>query len=312
MSDTHDFDPNAVVSHQLGAALDFAEELGPERYWTPERMAAARPFALHADDVPQFEPDAPFLQLLRPPGSSVRQGESFGADLDVEELHALAPAFETAPVAGTGSFPYSAVGKLFARIGGADQSATAFVVGERAIVTAGHCVFPAGGAQWVDKVAFAPGFANGPPHGLWTATTLHTLAGWAAQRPDCRLFDLGGAVLDRPIAQVTGVVGWLANIDPHQGPFHSVGYPTQWVSPQFPFDGQEMWRCIGQQIPSSGLLKMANNMSEGASGGPWLIARNDNIYANGVNSFRRSDEPEALSSPYFGAGFVNLIERITA
>lgn len=312
MSDEQLFDPNTVVSQVLPHLEAFSPDRAKEEaYWTPERMAAAEPFALQSDRAPPAETDPSVLESFRQPEAEVREQQSRPGDRETEGMAALAVPYQTALVAGPASFPYSAVGKLFARVNGVDQFGTAFVVGERAIVTAGHCVFSDVARNWVEKLAFAPRYQNTPPLGLWYATSVHTLAGWAAQPPNARLFDLGGVILDRPVAQATGTIGWVANIPPAQGPFHSVGYPRQWLSPNFPFDGKLMWWCTGSQLQSSGYLRMANNLTEGASGGPWLIKRNGNIYVNGLNSFRLSNEPEVLASPYFGQGLVNLIGRIS-
>lgn len=296
---TQQFNPNDVVSHDLGRPLEIDGGHSAEMYWTEDRMAAAQPVDLPVD----VHGDAEGMEGLGEQGLNAPDN----AGLDVVELHGLAPRFETALVQSTDRFPYAAIGKLFARVAGVDRAGTAFVVGKRGIATAGHCVFADGARQWVSDVAFAPGYVGRAPHGLWTARSLHTLAGWTAQGADARMYDLGGALLDRPIQNVTGAIGWLANIQPSTGSFHSVGYPRQWAAPQHPFDGTRMWRCIGQQLSSASGLKMANNMTEGASGGPWLIERDRAIYANGLNSFRRSDEPESLCSPYFGDGFANLM-----
>lgn len=312
MSDARALDPNAVISHDIVRLHKFSDAPDDAEYWTAERMAAARPFDLQVEGEPEPDFDPSLLDLLRDPRSQERRSEPYSAEKHVEMLRTPLP-FDTARVTGVGNFPYSAVGKLFARVGGVVRFGTAFVVGPQAIATAGHCIFQNAASQWADRVAFVPRYAGGAPSpsGLWNVRSLHVLAGWAAQQLNARLFDLGGAILDRPISQATGVIGWLANIPPNLGSLHSVGYPLQWVSPQYPFDGNQMWRCIGRQLPSSGVLKMANNMSEGASGGPWLIQRNGNIYANGLNSFRLTSEPDALASPYFGAGFVNLMDRLS-
>lgn len=311
MSEARALDPNSVISHDVVRLHEFSLGQEDAGYWTAERMASAKPFDLQVEGEPEPDFDPSLLDMLRTPGSEEQRSEPYSAEKDVEALRTL-PPFDTARVTGIGNFPYSAVGKLFARVGGADRCGSAFVVGSQSIVTAGHCIYPDAASQWVERVAFVPRYADGAPGpgGLWNVRSLHVLAGWAAQQPNSRLFDLGGATLDRPVSQATGVIGWLANIPPNLGSLHSVGYPLQWVSPQYPFDGNQMWRCIGRQLPASGVLKMANNMTEGASGGPWLIERNGNIYANGLNSFRLTSEPNALASPYFGAGFVNLMNRL--
>ena len=302
-------DPNSVVSFNLThPAQGLREGEDSDTYWTVERMTAAEPMELkEEEEAAGLGPTA--IPLAPKDQEDWNSGEpNIGA---MEQPPALIPPFNTRPVGNTGQFPYSAVGKLFARVNGVPKFGTAFVVSDRCVVSAGHCVYDDVARAWVDMVAFAPRFADGAPAGLWKGVSLHTLAGWAAQVPNARAFDMGGVILEQPVSPVTGVIGWYANIPPAQGPFHSVGYPIQWISPQYPFDGKRMWWCTGAQIQSSGMLRMANNMTTGASGGPWLIQRNDNIYVNGLNSFRLSNESNVLASPYFGQGFINLMARLT-
>lgn len=305
-------DPNSVVSHMMAGAGTTLAMTESETGWSAERMAAAAPFDIDQVDMPPL--DKGMMKQVRPPTSGPRRRTFRGVEQS-RNTEIFSPGFSAGlactRVDGTTNFPYRAVGKLFVRVGGADRSGTAFVIGERAIVTAGHCIFPDMGGQWADEVMFAPHYANGSPAGQWHGRKLHILAGWQAQGSDARCYDIGGILLDRPVEPVTQRIGWYANIAPQQGLFQAVGYPRHWVSPSHDFDGEEMWRCTGDQLASGAILKMANNMTQGASGGPWLIARGGQIYANGLNSFRQSSEPDALASPYFGAGFVNLVTALT-
>ena len=310
MPDLDEHDPNAVVSHEFSSNESFTKQLDAEEYWTEERMAQAVPFELKADNPEEGPPDD--VTVKAPDAPRVRSGGNKSADMNLFSDDISAANFATQRVGGLTEFPYRAVGKLFARIGGADRTGTAFVVGERCLFTAGHCIYPGPPGLWADRVAFAPAYRQGADRRLWTAASLHTLAGWTVQRSDARAYDIGGIILSQPIDQATGKIGWYANLPPNIGSFHSVGYPNQWISPQYPFDGRTMWRCAGGQVSAGRIQTMANNMSEGASGGPWLIERNGMIYANGVNSYRRSDQPERLSSPYFGEGVINMMRRLEA
>jgi len=223
-----------------------------------------------------------------------------------------AAGFQTVRVADRSLFPFTAIGKLFMTFDGRDRVGTAWVIGDRAVFTAGHCVYDELAEDaWADNVLFVPQFHQGQePAGRWAARSVHSLAGWAARGADMRRFDMGGAILDRPVAPITGSIGWLANHGPAQA-YVSVGYPRNRLSDQYPFDGQEMWRCTGRYESGSNPFKMANNMTRGCSGGPMLAPRNGRIYAAGLNSFREPGEPLTVQSPHFGNAFLNLVAAIS-
>lgn len=271
-------------------------------------MAAAEPFSLDLD--PRFMDNETNLKTLRPPPGGPRR-RTFKGGSGSDLFEGLTANFDCKRVESPATLPYMAIGKLFVRVGGTDRTGTAFVIGGNAIVTAGHCVFADGIRQWAEDIIFVPRYANGSPVGQWRASSLFTLSGWQMQGGNARAFDIGGVLLESPVEPATQRIGWFANGSAQQNSFHAVGYPRHWVSPRYDFDGETMWRCAGAQLSSGAIQRMANNMTQGASGGPWLIQRQGKIYANGLNSFRLSDETDGLCSPYFGTGFVNLATALS-
>ncbi|WP_459662866.1 trypsin-like serine peptidase [Novosphingobium sp. 11B] len=292
-----------------------APQAADEDYWTPERIAGAAPFPMapraEADALP---PDATIdlEALLRGAGRRARVQSRPPNETSTAEFTAPAAVpYDTARVPNRGQFPYSAVGKLLARVNGADFAGSAWVVGERSIVTAGHCVLDPGSRRWVSHVAFLPQFDSQPVKGVWPASSIHTLAGWAAGGPQAAAFDLGSAILAQPVAPVTGRIGWRANIAPNQGLLHAVGYPADWLSAQFDFDGKHMWSCNGGYAGGSAVIGMHNNMTRGSSGGPWLVKdQQGRIFACGLNSTYADNNQALMYSPYFGQGIINLIHVI--
>lgn len=305
-------DPNKVVSHNLLSAL---EPMGPQisaivEAWSDERMAAAAPLELPSIEARAADQEA--MDKVRPP-----DGPGQLDDLEPEDdvppalLDAMGPRFRTERVAPARlvTHPYQAVGKLFLRVAGSDRVATAFATGPRAVVTAGHCVYSDEFLRWAEEPMFAPGYDGGAPLGKWPAVSLHTLAGWKAQGNDARLFDIGGLRLAEPLP--VQPIECKPGLSPAQGQFHSVGFPWAPLSTAYAFDGERMWYSQGDQTAVGAIQRMANNMTQGASGGPWLVAKGAAIYANGVNSFRLSNEPNTLASPYFGTGIANLVSVLT-
>lgn len=305
-------DPNTVLTRRLAEenVLEMAAET--EEYWSEEQMAGAIPIGREEEPTVGLQA---LLEAAWAPEGEAELGESelSGNQAANLGLAGLTGEFETIRVPNRAAFPYSAVGKLFMTFDNQNFVGSAWVTGQSAIFTAGHCIFDEGVEDgWADRVLFVPQFHQGTePLGRWAVTELHTLSGWAAGGEDKFKFDLGSARLDRPIRPQSGAIGWMANYPPDQGPYQAIGYPARFLSAAFPFNGSEMWRSNGIYLGGDNPIKMANNMTQGCSGGPRLTAHNGEIYANGLNSFRWSNEPDTMYSPYFGQGFLNLLNAVT-
>ncbi|MDB5711571.1 MAG: hypothetical protein JWL96_3641 [Sphingomonas bacterium] len=322
-------DPNTVVSRSLLANFSavlknmvLPEILGipadrdaVEEYWTAERIAGAKPFPLRAlprDPAPGLIDQEQLKSLLRGFGKRSRNKSSPPPDAESAWFKALvAPPFDTERVPNRGAFPYSAIGKMVAQVGGNDFAGTAWVVGDRAIVTAGHCLFDDNSQQWATHVAFMPQFDDQPARGIWYGASSHTLSGWTGGGPNAAAFDLGAVILEQPIASTTGTIGWRANIAANQQLLQAVGYPSDWVSAAYDFDGKHMWSCNGNYVGGSSVIGMNNNMTRGSSGGPWLKQDpQGRIFACGLNSHYNEDHSNVMYSPYFGQGIINLIRAV--
>jgi len=290
--------PAMVVSAPQVLALE--DELAIITYWTPERMEEAKPLEL------------PTLRGRPEGGQGVPTADE--ADQPVEQS-AVAPDgsqdlalanFVTTRVANMNIWPYMTVGKLYMTFAGVNYQGSAWCIGESAIFTAGHCVHGKS-AGWATNVIFRARYSNGSSIGTWVMRTLGSLNGWI-NNEDFQ-YDMGSGVATRPIRPTTGKSGWMANYPANQGPYTSIGYPAAPIS-GYPFNGQYMWQCVGGYINGATIIQMHNNMTGGCSGGPWVVYRNGQWYANGLNSFRYTSNPNTLYSPYFGQGFLNLLQWI--
>lgn len=312
--------PNAVLSQDLSGSpsseVQLALEAAPDEYWTAERMAAAESLPLEAAPPVEKASFSQFLKSILPflAAPAPRWHDPVRPPGLAEASLTLSPSgdFETARIANRSRFPFSAMGKLFMSFNGRDVSGSAWVGGESALITAGHCLYDAeSGDGWADKVMYVPQYHQGEePVGRWWARTIHILSGWRSHGPDSRLYDIGAVRLATPVAPVTGSLGWAAHTPPASA-YLASGYPRDWLSPQYDFDGREMWGCLGKRTSGTNPIKMANNMTRACSGGAWLVRRNSKIYATGLNSFRPPGEPLRICSPAFAEGFLNLMEAVS-
>jgi V8-like Glu-specific endopeptidase len=296
-------EPEIVVSHSLqqgptGWSVPFIGGLFAER-----RFKAAEPFEMTVDAAaadPAEEPQPP----LSDEEPEVEEGPHFWSrSLELSD-------YRCARVGGPAAPPYAAVGRILARLNGANKSGSAWAAGRKAIMTAGHCLFNDAAGCWIDALQFAPQFQGTPLLGTWRGVSAHVLAGWRDTYD--RAYDMGVVILEKPLPVSVAPVGCLYNSSPNASQFQGVGYPEIWYSNDFPFDGNVPWYCTGRQLGAGRIQKMASPMTRGASGGPWFVQKDQTVYANGLNSYRLTTEPEQLRSPYFGAGVGKLMEVIEA
>lgn len=282
-----------------------------EKYWTDDVMMQARP----------IEPEIDEKQLVELMNASIwtQEGsqtvmESQPPDKssvsDHEKIVDIANSFSTTrlPKSDQDDLPYCTIGKMFMTFDNEDFVGTGWVVAEKAVFTAGHCVFDHQRGGWADNILFIPQHSNlESPVGKWTSNSKYTLWGWAQNEKF--EYDMAAFVTDRLIRPDTGSLGWMANYAPNQGPYKAIGYPAEPV-PGYNFNGKNMWQSVGGYIGGKNPIQIHNNMTGGCSGGPWVVTRNRNVYANGLNSFRYRNQPGTMYSPYFGNGFLNLYNAV--
>ena len=278
------------------------EEAALLSYWTEERMAAAEPlpFSVPAESID----DAQF--------SNLQPEESLSGEPQAPEggLFLPRPKFSTSLVKDMNVFPYQCVGKLFMTFGGGDRVASAYVIGESTIGTAGHCLYKKE-EKWAENVLFAARYDRSSYVGKWSIKRKGILEGW--EKTQNWAYDMAFGIAHRPIRPTTGKLGWMARYPVDQDPYTQIGYPARSI-PGYSFNGKRMWKTKANYIShtkSGGtpmVIRAGGNMTGGCSGGPWAVFKDGYWRVNGVSSHRIRGNLYYLHSPYFGQGFVNLIE----
>ena len=258
-----------------------------EDYWTPERMARARP-----------------LEAIRKPGGGLDLRRGAPSEL----RRPKPPAFLSGAVPNPATAPNTINGKLFGKIegfGGYTCSATSIDSGnQNTIVTAGHCVVePRNGsreAELASKLAFVPSYDQGErPFGTWVFDRFLVYRSW--RRNTNFNYDFS-AVRMQPqngvnLEDAVGGAPVATNL-PVEEDYYAVGYPQNLQS------GEVMRYCLS---PFAGFdpipikrgpppIGMGCDMSFGASGGGWFVSG----YLNSVTSFGYDDRPKFSYGPYFG------------
>jgi hypothetical protein len=214
-------------------------------YWTPERMANARP-------------------VERVAGQSPRKGKPGGST--------------TSSTATEVPLPYpSAEGKVFFSDNGVNYvcSGSALVSTNESVAwTAGHCVNEGPGAFYTNFM-FVPAYRDGAaPYGRFAAPTLLTTSGWRNSGEFG--VDVGAAVVDTNEFGQT-LTDAVAEVPPVFNSVRSQSYLLYGYPAAGKFSGQRMYVCNTawsrndtSAVPAT--MGVPCNMTGGSSGGGWLTS----------------------------------------
>jgi hypothetical protein len=212
------------------------------------------------------------------------------------------------------SFPQRTVGRLYVETANGPGYCTAVLVGENVILTAGHCV-SAGIGGCFSKFLFIPSYINGQePYGRWPATMAHTFTAWLTKGDVARdvAFLKLASQNGQNLGNLVGYLGLASDKDATAQTWVQLGYPMK-----SPFDGQRLVAVtsgFGQFDPTGTLtpapVGVGSNMTEGASGGPWLIFLEGTPYVNGLNAYGYPTCAETIYSPYFDSLVRDLFRSV--
>ena len=269
-------------------------------YWTPARMAAAKP----AD------------QKARP-GDLQRMAR-------IPKDERVAPGTGAKPIAGdvdkgsdTARKTYSRrVGKMFYKFGKQNWVCSGAVVNSKKknmVFTAAHCLWDKK-KKWAKKVMFVPGYKKGKrPYGTYYAKLTAIPKRWKkwGGRSELPQADYGIMLVKKVgggkrIARRVGAYGlqWGRKF---KRKYKATGYPAfrtgGGVQKSCKARGRK-WKKYSNPKAGWGLVRMpCRAVTGGSSGGPWLHKG----YINGqnalVNSFKK---PRWVATPWFAGGVKKL------
>ena len=327
------------------SSVDEAGQQAALDYWTPERMAAARPATADvsassalagspsgdgtAPIAPQAGQTAPDAltdagpdEAADPARSTLAVGE---APRVTRGQRAAAPVVTGGAVSAsatwTGAGPVTAkVGRLYFTQAGTNYECSASSVdsaNESVVVTAGHCLTENGAAS--TNVMFVPGLAGGSePFGRWSATKLFTTSQWRTGnqvKAEALNYDVGFAVLARKggksLADTVGTLG--IGFDAPLDRVTVFGYPGHGATS----DGYTLKYCTGWRFTDTKTTDQgtACSMAGGSSGGPWISGFQPEAGTGTVTSvvsFSYNDAPQLLFGPLFGSVVRGVYQQASA
>lgn len=299
--------PTGNATHRVAAA----DSRAAATYWTPERMASAKP-------LDAIQPAAVPTERVAP--------ATTGKPATVAPVTGTAPAAPgIQPLAGAVARPYTdypdrLTVKVFFSSASGNFVCSGTVVNSNnkdMIDTAGHCVSNGAGTWYSNHTvvpAYSSSFNGHRPYGTWTSRSLTTRTEWHSFsnfKQDTAyiiLNTLGG----QHIVNYLGGHGSAFNASRNQTWF-SYGYPQA-----APFNGFDQWVCVSGRLaddnpsparPGPFTIRIQCDMTGGSSGGGWLISISGGLgYVNSHNSYRYSNNAGHMYGPYFGNEALSLYQ----
>lgn len=267
-----------------------ADRIAAVQYWTPERMAQARPPAPHVAENAAARIHDVFTRNR--PGNPRTMSSATSSP-------PVVMASSQSSAADPESVPH--VGKVFFSTSSGDKVCSANLVSSEnrsTVATAGHCLHDGAGGDFAQKFVFAPAYDEGASeHGLWAATELVASSPWV-QSSDLE-HDYAFAVVEtkdgRSLEAEVGTSSPITFNEPRGLDYIAYGYPAA-----APYDGQTLRRCEGgaSEDPAGRSTQgITCDMTGGASGGPWFLSDGAQ---NSVNSYKYDADPNSMYGPYFG------------
>jgi V8-like Glu-specific endopeptidase len=272
-------------------------------HWTPERMRAAKPRDVEADENRGFSP------VGKPGGGG--GGGGGGSALTV-----LGASWTD-----TTTLVYKASGKVYFEMGGNGYICSGAVVQDNRtdyslVLTAGHCAYDETGRAFATNWMFIPQFDSNPTYtcaqtafGCWTAEALVVHSGYAtagAYNTQATVHDYAIAVVgpggkskvDQLDARVGAFLIRFSSVDPGTQTY-AFGYPAAGQ-----YGGSDLVYSTGkvQNDPLNNNLTYAlgSDMTGGSSGGPWMTAFTAGAGTlTSVNSYTYRSVKNVMHGPKF-------------
>jgi len=237
-------------------------------------------------------------------------------------------------------WPYTAIGRIFfTTASGSNSSCSGSSIGNRAVLTAGHCVSTGYGA-WHRNFIYRPSYRQHEDGSItskqifWVSAPW-TYTAWHSDHSYCR--DVGFLITrdksgGRTLQDIAGALRHAYNQDAEHLHWSQFGYPAEETrtSPNYYFNGSRMYQnnasfaeftasWWGATDCSPLPVCIGSMMTGGSSGGPVVYkwdsgmgiypGTGSSLYANGVNStyFLSNRIAGGMCFPYFDTSVHNFI-----
>jgi hypothetical protein len=294
--------PDARPAELVGNVISDEDAQAAVRYWTPERMAAARPAPVPAGRDTAAAPDEPTAHPGRP-RVIAQPGLPSGSDILTAPTSQpeLPPAPDPdSPVGGDPQQPkpqpqpqnppvdlalqeQKMVGRVFYNYKGFlwTCSGTAVNSANSSLVwTAAHCLSPGHGKGWHTNWVFIPGYGldgfQSKSYGIFPALRMESYSKYYF---DSNMhYDIGAVVVGRSdgarlLSRIGGGHGLVADL-PRDSYYEARGYPGDFQDQQYSCEGTlyDLYFDSPDGWGDPHMMRLGcKQLPKGASGGPWVV-----------------------------------------
>lgn len=272
-----------------------------EEFWTPERLAAARPLPLPIEGT---------------------EGERGTVDAPASRAIPGSAPFASTTVTNTTRYPARTHGRLFGQLtNGSLFTCSGTVVSSGSgslITTAGHCLVDPVSRTAASNLVFAPAYTNGTfPYFFWPVTNAITNSPWGRQgnlNYDLAMLRVAFGGSQGSLGRLIGSRGIAFN-QPDKQRYDAFGYPASGPSPDY--NGENLIRCNSGFVadkardrfhrgPAS--IGMRCDQQGGASGGGIVIQNSAvaSVISHGHANRRGQIIRGRLYGPQFGTAAKNM------
>lgn len=286
--------PKYVTS---GPGFETLSRAEADEFWTPKRLAQARPI-----DLPT-------------------SGTAGRTESEPKAIPGSVP-FSSTAIAFTGKYPNRTHGKLFGVMGDSIYTCSGTLVGSGSgamLTTAGHCVVDPATRTGASYLVFAPAYTNGTfPYNIWPVTNVITNRDWALKSN--LNYDFAYLRIVPGLQKAIGSRGIAFN-QPVKQRIDAYGYPAEGPSPDY--NGENMIRCNSGYVPDKerdrfhrgpSSIGMRCDMQGGASGGGFVIQNSavTSVVSHGHITRGGNIEKGRVYGPRFGATAKGMYKANTA
>ena len=298
----------AVVSKVITPA----QQAAALKYWTRDRVAAAKPMSLMVDTgapqpaaavedeaaagAPGFAPAG-----AAAPGAAKIARQAYPEDWAMaRQTSALAEDEALAGPEGTSQvftsyiindtlalqnmYPHRWVGRLSFSVPGGTAYCSATAISGNVMLTAAHCLYDSSANLWYSNWVFRPAYrAGSAPFGAFVAQTCWVLTAWVNlsgsysisgwTKYDIGVCKMGNNSAGQTLNQAVGWMGRQWNAS-YTRHFHDMGYPFRNTSNSLlPNAGAYLRTCVAEsRLYTTDTRGLGCNLGAGISGGPWVVS----------------------------------------
>lgn len=301
----------------VSKVLSPAQLAASESFWTPARIAAARPFPIPVDYGSAEVDAAAFTEEAAVAESSPAGAAEPGANMLARQLYPEAwdavgrGLVEAAPEGASQTYtyydvnvntafwqvyPHKWVGRLSFTTPSGTSYCSATVISGNNIVTAAHCAYDTTNNRWYSNWVFTPAYrAGSAPYGTFAGASASVLTAWVnlaggyaintwAQH-DVAVITLRPNSAGRTVNQMVGWAGRNWNYNFTQLHFNS-GYPFRsYTDATLTSAGSYLRSCTAESfMQATETLGGGCYFGRGISGGSWLRNYKPFVLSGNVNS----------------------------